>query len=271
MHHGNGTEQIVEEIGESERLMFFSVHLFDNPTKTGPGGVGEACCDDGGGGGAGGPTAMDADGAAAASDGANESPLGRAQSSNSAEFNAAAAARGVRPPVSASEDAEFYPGTGGHDIAGINVINAPLTPLWRVGKTRSSSTARSDHEGKFEGGYKSRGGSRARAKEAEAGEAGGSSGGSPGSGLVGGRSSGSRSSNESEDAASPATPAMHGRSAWREVIKAKLAPALSEFAPSLILLSSGFDGGKNDRGNVRIADGEPGLDLREEDFAWMVE
>ena len=39
-----------------------------------------------------------------------------------------------RPPASSApdiDDFEFYPGTGADDIMEMNVVNAPLMPLWK--------------------------------------------------------------------------------------------------------------------------------------------
>ena len=36
-----------------------------------------------------------------------------------------------RPPAPEMDDFEFYPGTGADDVMEMNVVNAPLMPLWK--------------------------------------------------------------------------------------------------------------------------------------------
>lgn len=57
-----------------------------------------------------------------------------------------------------------------------------------------------------------------------------------------------------------------GREAYRQAISLRLLPALRAFNPNLILLSTGFDPAVGDVGNAR--NGEPGMDVRVEDFEW---
>jgi acetoin utilization deacetylase AcuC-like enzyme len=59
---------------------------------------------------------------------------------------------------------------------------------------------------------------------------------------------------------------LSGREAYRQAISLRLLPALRAFNPNLILLSTGFDPAAGDVGNSR--NGEPGMDVRVEDFEW---
>uniref|UniRef100_A0A7S3W4A9 histone deacetylase n=1 Tax=Emiliania huxleyi TaxID=2903 RepID=A0A7S3W4A9_EMIHU len=62
-----------------------------------------------------------------------------------------------------------------------------------------------------------------------------------------------------------------GRAEWREAFAQRVLPALRAFAPELLLLSSGFDGGCGDIGNSKLDAKEcyhQGLDLTPADFAW---
>jgi acetoin utilization deacetylase AcuC-like enzyme len=59
---------------------------------------------------------------------------------------------------------------------------------------------------------------------------------------------------------------LSGREAYRQAISLRLLPALRAFNPNLILLSTGFDPAAGDVGNAR--NGEPGMDVRVEDFEW---
>jgi hypothetical protein len=61
-----------------------------------------------------------------------------------------------------------------------------------------------------------------------------------------------------------------GRLAVRRAIASRLVPALRAFAPDLVLLSAGFDGGKDDAGNYRnVRPTTCGMNLLPEDFAWI--
>ena len=71
-----------------------------------------------------------------------------------------------------------------------------------------------------------------------------------------------------------APPADSGRLGFRKRVEERVLPALRAHCPDLILLSSGFDGGKHDVGNQGITKGhsgyfQPGLDLSAADFDWL--
>lgn len=62
-----------------------------------------------------------------------------------------------------------------------------------------------------------------------------------------------------------------GRRAYRRAIQHRLIPALRAFNPDLILISAGFDAAKEDVGNAKhMASGKAkmGIDLEPEDYAW---
>jgi hypothetical protein len=49
-----------------------------------------------------------------------------------------------RPPAPEIDDFEFYPGTGADDVMEMNIVNAPLMPLWKyVHPRRGYSTSSS--------------------------------------------------------------------------------------------------------------------------------
>ena len=66
-----------------------------------------------------------------------------------------------------------------------------------------------------------------------------------------------------------------GREAYRNAISQRLIPSLRAFNPSLIIMSTGFDPASGDVGNLKNPSlGESfnnniGMDLKEEDFAWV--
>jgi SHAQKYF class myb-like DNA-binding protein len=62
-----------------------------------------------------------------------------------------------------------------------------------------------------------------------------------------------------------------GRESYREAIQQRLLPALRAFNPSLVLLSTGFDGMAGDVGNVKVTSSgtQEGMNLTAEDFEWI--
>eukprot|EP00940_MAST-03C_sp_MAST-3C-sp2_P002942 g2942.t1 len=115
----------------------------------------------------------------------------------------------------------FYPGTGKDDDMMHNVMNIPITPLWRQTPAAIPKT---------------------------------------GDPRLDGRNG-------------PPSPVRSGRRHYRNMIRSRLVPALRAFGPSLILISAGFDGGRDDIGNQKLGCGEvrQGLDLTPQDFHWMTE
>lgn len=105
VHHGNGTQGVVDAVcdpsrgrGEdgslADRLFFFSIHLFDS-----------------------------------CRDCVEQPDLYAALERGHVPHSSAAARR--RPEAADVEEWEFYPGTGAHDDVTKMVINAPLVPLWK--------------------------------------------------------------------------------------------------------------------------------------------
>lgn len=133
---------------------------------------------------------------------------------------------------SEEQELEFYPGTGARDNLMLNIVNAPLPPLWGVRQTsgaggRTSKKRKTSHTG-------------AAARN---------------------------DSTQAEYDLPPASAA--GRVAFRHAVVTRLLPALRAYSPGLLLLSAGFDGAHFDQGNLR--DMRPGLDLEPEDFLWLTE
>lgn len=148
---------------------------------------------------------------------------------------------------------KFYPGTGDEDDVALNIINVPITPLWKrkdpvpaalsTHNTRKSARNKRDDESSESG--------TARASDAE--------------------------TETSRLSSAPSTPTNSmayfngGRHAYRNAIQNRLLPALRAFNPDLILISAGFDACKGDVGNAKhefIGKEKMGLDLEPEDYAW---
>ena len=148
---------------------------------------------------------------------------------------------------------KFYPGTGDEDDVALNIINVPITPLWKrkdpvpaalsTHNTRKSARNKRDDESSESG--------TARASDAE--------------------------TETSRLSSAPSTPTNSmayfngGRHAYRNAIQNRLLPALRAFNPDLILISAGFDACKGDVGNAKhefIGKERMGLDLEPEDYAW---
>jgi acetoin utilization deacetylase AcuC-like enzyme len=148
---------------------------------------------------------------------------------------------------------EFYPGTGARDNLMLNIVNAPLPPLWGVRQTFTGSSAAAAAAGGNDGG---------RAGKKRKKSAGGAAASSPA-----GAAASSESSLADEYGLPPASSA--GRVAFRHAVVTRLLPALRAYSPGLLLLSAGFDGAHLDQGNLRGQ--KPGLDLQPEDFLWLTE
>ena len=142
----------------------------------------------------------------------------------------------------------FYPGTGAEDCLDANVVNAPVLPLWRA--DRVDSTGRGAAGGGGTGSSRHPPHSHAHPG---------------GSGRAG---SGATAAAPHSHHHVPGSWGPAGRVGVRRAIDARLVPALRAFAPDLILLSAGFDGGVRDVGNSRN-DGRatPGMNLTPADFA----
>jgi len=148
---------------------------------------------------------------------------------------------------------KFYPGTGDEDDLPLNIINVPITPLWKDG-----------NQVPVGGTHNTRHRTRNRANQSDDGSS--SETGTP------------KVSDAEVDskirASSPTSSAsriLGGRQAYRKSIQNRLLPALRAFNPDLILISAGFDACKGDVGNAKH-EGEGkekmGIDLEPEDYAW---
>jgi acetoin utilization deacetylase AcuC-like enzyme len=140
----------------------------------------------------------------------------------------------LQDPGSEEElELEFYPGTGARDDLTLNIVNAPLPPLWGVRQT---------------GGAGGRTGKKRKKNHAGAA---------------------ARDEPSRADRSGLPPNSSAGRVAFRHAVVTRLLPALRAYSPGLLLLSAGFDGAHLDQGNLR--DSKPGLDLEPEDFLWLTE
>ena len=263
VHHGNGTEEIVsrwlrafqsqEQQPRQPPLWFGSIHLYHSSRKTPTLSVPperpwrrplapnvepdagqwllEPCSPDAGGHGG--------DFAAVASK-RHTSDGGRKGDTAASETGPADGSRpGLEllvPDPSSDEDdelqLEFYPGTGARDDLMLNIINAPLPPLWGVRQTGGT------------------GGPTAKKRKSSVGAV-------------------AHDQPPRADASGLPPASSAGRVAFRHAVVTRLLPALRAFSPGLLLLSAGFDGAHLDQGNLREM--KPGLDLMPEDFLWLTE
>ena len=149
---------------------------------------------------------------------------------------------------------KFYPGTGDEDDVALNIINVPITPLWKEKESGGAASHNTRH--------------RTRQRSSRESDDGSESG----------TPKGGNSDTESDPRASPGSSApspspnpTSGRNAYRKAIQNRLLPALRAFNPDLILISAGFDACKGDVGNAKHEFGakeKMGIDLEPEDYAW---
>lgn len=193
---------------------------------------------------------------------------------------------------------KFYPGTGDEDDVAHNIINVPITPLWKEveGPLPTSSAPRSHHNTRRKAKQKAAAAATAvpppppffddpagarspppppfgdspRDSECESSEAGILRASDTESESV--RSSSQRSiSGGQTQSASPRFLSGAGRHAYRRAIQHRLIPALRAFNPDLILISAGFDAAKGDVGNAKHMFGAKesmGMDLLPADYGW---
>jgi acetoin utilization deacetylase AcuC-like enzyme len=145
---------------------------------------------------------------------------------------------------------KFYPGTGFKDDLALNIINVPISPLWKEAVPSTLKTHNTRHKAKSAS-------QEATDEDSE-----------PSTPRIEGASDTGSSSNGLSQQHSTAAPP--GRSAYRQAIQNRLLPALRAFNPDLILISAGFDAAKGDVGNARHEKDRQrmGLDLEPEDYAW---
>ena len=124
----------------------------------------------------------------------------------------------------------------------LNVVNAPLPPLWGVRQTAAAPRG---------------GGAGKKRKKSGA------------SNLSSGGEGGEAAARAEEDEWGLPPSSSAGRIAFRHAVVTRLLPALRAYSPTLLLLSAGFDGAHMDQGNLR--GDKPGLDLHPEDFQWLTE
>ena len=146
---------------------------------------------------------------------------------------------------------EFYPGTG-KEMGNLeqNVINVPLAPLW----TKQSGTTPTNSLSS------TRSGRSVRRKNSDDSTKPGESTTKPAAAKV---SKGGVSSC-----------CGMGRQTWKNQIEHRVLPSLRAFNPDLILLSAGFDAGKNDVGNMNLQNmfcPRIGMDLSPDDYVWVTD
>ena len=235
VHHGNGTEEIVQRFSDPSRLFFFSVHLYDRdcPKKGAP-------------------------------------TIATSCSYTSCQ----------------KDDClwKFYPGTGDTDDVTLNVINAPIAPLWKekdlqdiFKKSSPTTTNNSPIHHNTRNRHKRKAAVISTAKVS-----------SNDSMDVSSQISDSSTTDDHEKATQPQQPSSPtntnnnqylmgiGRKAYRRAIQHRLIPALRAFNPDLILISAGFDAAGGDVGNAKhLASGNKreraGMDLDPADYAWTTQ
>lgn len=151
---------------------------------------------------------------------------------------------------------KFYPGTGDEDDLPLNIINVPITPLWKEKNAAPASTHNTRHRTRNRSSQSDDNDSEAGTPKVSDAE------------LESRLSSGSSSPvpNGSQNGNGTC-----GRHAYRKSVQNRLLPALRAFNPDLILISAGFDACKGDVGNAKHEVGgneKMGIDLEPEDYAW---
>lgn len=158
---------------------------------------------------------------------------------------------------------KFYPGTGAEDDLPLNIINVPITPLWREGGPGPAPAPSKMHN------TRQKQKSRSQDPQDDAADAASSENDKPRETSRTATDNGSETGSTSAPGAAAAGTSS-GRLAYREAIQNRLLPSLRAFNPDLILISAGFDAARGDVGNARHErSGEKmGLDLEPEDYAW---
>lgn len=154
---------------------------------------------------------------------------------------------------------KFYPGTGDEDDVALNIINVPISPMWKD-KEPAATPPVSTHNTR----------NRAR-KNTQNNDGDSSEAGTPKVSDAENETTRPPSSGTSSPVPSLPSNANTGRIAYRQAIQNRLLPALRAFNPDLILISAGFDACKNDVGNAKHEFGgkeKMGIDLEPEDYAW---
>ena len=164
-------------------------------------------------------------------------------------------------PPSKQFQYKFYPGTGDEDDIALNIINVPISPLWKDKEQNAQPVSV----------HNTRHRARKRTLDKEDGDS--SEAGTPRASDT--ESDRPYSRGASSATSSPTVPnpsaSMGGRMAYRRAIQNRLLPALRAFNPDLILISAGFDASKGDVGNAKHEIGgkeKMGIDLDPEDYAW---
>ena len=144
---------------------------------------------------------------------------------------------------------EFYPGTG-KEMGKLeeNIMNVPLAPLWTKLSGTPTSTMSSTRSGKVKAANEKTKSQSASSFKRKVSPRVATSGVSCCCGM--------------------------GRHTWRNQMQNRVLPAVRAFNPDLILLSAGFDAGKNDVGNMNLVDElkpRVGMDLSMDDYTWLTD
>ena len=152
---------------------------------------------------------------------------------------------------------KFYPGTGDEDDLPLNIINVPITPIWKE-----------KNQGLSGGTHNTRHRTRNRASQSDDGDS--SEAGTPRVSDAEVESRVSSGASSPVPSSSQNNNGLSGRQAYRRSIQNRLLPALRAFNPDLILISAGFDACKGDVGNAKheVGNEKMGIDLEPEDYAW---
>ena len=134
---------------------------------------------------------------------------------------------------------KFYPGTGLEDDLALNIINVPITPLWKESPSTAVAPVKTHNTRKK---------TRAATQDSQDDS---SEAGTGGRLSDGASESGSTAATSSVGHQQQQAGCQSGRLAYRQAIQIRLLPALRAFNPDLILISAGFDAAKGDVGNAR--------------------
>ena len=268
VHHGNGTEEIVRRYPRPDRLLFFSIHLFDKETTSGSA-VAEPVEEEE-------ETSYEFYPGSGSGDNtahniinvplmplwrlANRQHQQQQQTQHASSSSSSASSKSSSGTTTGESEAPYVAPDRSNSASGHATRGKSKKAKGQGTNNRSGSRDSSGSDS----------GSRSEAEGAEnSGPAGSPSPPPP-------PSSSSSSSSSSKDPrwgdAMSSTSATSGRRAFRDAIVARLIPTLRAFNPELIMLSTGFDALIEDVGNSRSGDKGsilPGIDLSSEDFFWV--
>jgi len=240
VHHGNGTEEIVRKCHDPGRLLFFSVHLFDQEKTTKKISDNYKFY----------PGTGDKDDVAHNIINVPIAPLWRD--------------RGVTKNTSSASGTLSAPVESHHNT---RLKKKRQAAAAAAASSKSSSPRDSIVEGVSETGDKPTVNTKDNISDVETSSVDDSASRSS-------KTSGQKRSSAPSSPQSPHYQTGLGRHSYRRAVQQRLLPALRAFNPDLILLSTGFDASRGDVGNARHYAGgreRMGLDLEPEDYAWTTQ